>query len=415
MKSLILRGPARRLFTKLHRWSGLAVLVFLALASATGGVLAFRDEIDRRVNPDLRVVAVGDRRVPLQQVIERVEARFPDATVSTVTLQTDPTDPLLVYLTTKVTDATAGAVTEKKVLEFNQAFVDPYTGDILGQINTSHLIFSREYLIPLIIRFHYSLLLEQPGVWLMGGCAIVWLLTNFVGLALSWPTMWGRLRSWIPILSARYKQGSYKINYDLHRALGVALLPAWIVLSFTSIFLNLPGPVTAATAAFSPLTRPAAGRPYRVGAPMITPDEAIQTALRQMPFARPYGFTRDFRNSRYSIRLRMPGDINLAGNGLALVDFAGGPVSASKTMSSSTAGDRFLEWQFPLHSGEAFGLAGRVVIALLALGMVVMSVTGVYVWWRKWSPRRHRRRRTGPATVGVNRSIRRVFAKQERA
>jgi len=36
--------------------------------------------------------------VSLQSVIERAEARFPAASVSTVTLQTDPTDSLLIYL-----------------------------------------------------------------------------------------------------------------------------------------------------------------------------------------------------------------------------------------------------------------------------------------------------------------------------
>src|SRR5580698_9200327 len=49
-KILILSGPARRLLAKLHRWSGLALLMFLALTSATGGILACREAIDLQVN-----------------------------------------------------------------------------------------------------------------------------------------------------------------------------------------------------------------------------------------------------------------------------------------------------------------------------------------------------------------------------
>lgn len=415
MKRLILRGPVRRLFTRLHRWSGLSVLVFLGLASVTGGVLAFRDTIDRQVNPHLRVVTPTDRRVSLQQIIELVEARFSDASVSTVTLQTDPTDAVFVYLRKKITATGTAAPGDGRELEFNQVFVDPYSGRILGQLNTSHLVFSRECLVPLIIRFHYSLLLGRPGVWLMGACAFVWLLTSFAGLALSWPTMWRRLPSWRPMLSMRYKQGSYKVNYDLHRAIGVALLPAWIVLAFTSIFLNLPGLVTSATAAVSPLTRPPPGQPYLLGAPMITPDEAIRTALQRVPSAVAYGFTRDYSNGRYSVRLRMPGDVNPAGNGQAYVDFSDGRVTALKLMSSSTVGDRFLEWQFPLHSGQAFGFAGQILITVLGLGMAVMSGTGVYVWWRKWSPRRRRRARTSSAAVAMNRPVPRAWPGEERS
>ena len=43
MKSLILHGSARRLFNTFHRWSGLTVLVFFALATSHLAVKAVAD------------------------------------------------------------------------------------------------------------------------------------------------------------------------------------------------------------------------------------------------------------------------------------------------------------------------------------------------------------------------------------
>ena len=43
-------------------------------------------------------------------------------------------------------------------------------------------------------------------------------------------------------------------------------------------------------------------------------------------------------------------------------------------------GDRFLAALFPLHSGEAFGTAGKVFISVLGLTPLAFFVTGLVVW-----------------------------------
>ena len=67
MRSLALRGSLRQLLAKLHRWTGLALIAFLLIAGATGTWLAFRHELDRGINPHLRVVEPGSAQVPLER------------------------------------------------------------------------------------------------------------------------------------------------------------------------------------------------------------------------------------------------------------------------------------------------------------------------------------------------------------
>lgn len=389
MRRLALQGSVRRLFTRLHRWSGLTLLVLLHVAGATGGVLTFRDELERVVNPDLHVVAPGGRRVPLQDVIDTVERRYPMARVSTITLRTETSASasLVVYLT-KRRGAPPGD------LPASEAFVNPYTGAVLGARNRRHPVFSRANLVPMLIRLHYSLLLETPGVWLMGGAAIVWLLTSAIGLALAWPMAWRRASSWRPIVTARRRDGPYKLTYDVHRALGVALLPIWIVLAFTSVYLNFPGLVRAATARVATVSAAPTRAAVRLERVVVTPDQAIAAAVAHLPGAKPFGVTRDFVHGWYSVRLMVPGDINPSGNSQVYVDFATGDVVATRLAHTGRAGDRFLFWQFPLHSGEAFGVPGRVAVSLAAIALVVMCGTGLYVWWRGWSARRRRARQS---------------------
>ena len=357
------------------------LLALLFIAAATGSVLPFRDAIERQLNSQLHVVAHGVHRVPLQNVIDAVERRYPYARVSTITLRREREDASLIVYLAKKPGVPSGD------LVVSEVFVDPYTGEILGARNRRHPVFSRENFVPMLIRLHYSLLLETPGVWLMGTAAVIWLLTSVLGLALAWPASPLSVASWRGVVTLRRHGGSYKLTYDLHRALGVALLPVWLVLAFTSVYLNFPGLVRAATVSVSTLTAPPTRLAVSVGPPATTPDHAIRAALARVPGAVPFGITQDFVRGWYSVRLVVPGDVNPTGNSQAYVDFSSGEVVAVRLASTLSAGDRFIFWQFPLHSGEAFGWPGRVAVAMSALALMVMCGTGLYVWWRGWSLR----------------------------
>ena len=65
-----------------------------------------------------------------------------------------------------------------------------------------------------------------------------------------------------------------------------------------------------------------------------------------------------------------------------------GTVGAIKTYGSGGRGDKFLDWQLPLHTGQIFGLPGRILICLSGFVVIALSVTGVVIWWKKRSARR---------------------------
>ncbi len=42
-----------------------------------------------------------------------------------------------------------------------------------------------------------------------------------------------------------------------------------------------------------------------------------------------------------------------------------------------------MQFQFPIHSGQILGLPGRILIAVMGVVIAGLSVTGVYIWWKK--------------------------------
>lgn len=50
---------------------------------------------------------------------------------------------------------------------------------------------------------------------------------------------------------------------------------------------------------------------------------------------------------------------------------------------SGTSVDRFLLWMYQLHSGQAFGLLGRILVCITEAVVAVLAWTGVALWLRK--------------------------------
>ena len=53
-----------------------------------------------------------------------------------------------------------------------------------------------------------------------------------------------------------------------------------------------------------------------------------------------------------------------------------------------TGGDIFIEWLCPLHVGEAFDLAGRIVVCVTGLVSAVLFTIGIIRWLQKRRARR---------------------------
>lgn len=389
MNGLALRGQVRRLFTWLHRWSGLAILIFLTVACLSGSYLAFRSEFDRWLNPGMLIVTEGEFRLPLAAAIAAVERDVPGAQVTSLYLPQRRDAALSIYVRAAGTAATGhGHGSVASPLAVNQVFVDPYTGRLLGGRRTTGNQPSRATLGHVMLRLHYALLASDAGEWVLGVCALVWLLTLPMGAALAWPLKWQLAAGWWRVITVRIGSGAYAVTYDLHRSIGLLTLPLAAMLAFSSVYLNLPGLVKPVVDALSPLT-PVPTRSARAWpSDPVDADRALAAAMAVVPGAEAYSVTRDFTRSWYAVRLRAPGDISTFGNNYVYVDAASGAVSATNLAGASTAGDRFILWQFPLHSGLGFGLTGQTVIALTGLLLTLVNLSGLYVWFVNWRLRR---------------------------
>ncbi|WP_411727605.1 PepSY-associated TM helix domain-containing protein [Methyloglobulus sp.] len=94
--------------------------------------------------------------------------------------------------------------------------------------------------------------------------------------------------------------------------------------------------------------------------------------------------TPDGKSGVYAVGMMQPGGANHKWpRSKAWIDQYNGKVLAVQDPNQFTAGETFLNVMWPLHSGEALGLIGRIVWCVVGFAPLVLYVSGLIRWLHK--------------------------------
>jgi uncharacterized iron-regulated membrane protein len=388
----------RPLLVRLHRWFGLAIAAFLFLAGLTGAVIAWDHELDAWLNPSFYHAQTAGTPLPPLKLAERLEAADPRLQVTYLPLSVEPGSTLIVRVLPRIDPATQAPF----ALDFNEVSLDPVTGAVQGRRLWGKPSLTRLNLIPCLYELHYTLFLpEKAGidlsVWAMGVVGIVWLFDGLIAIVLAFPN----LKSWRKSLAFRVKRGGYALTFDLHRSGGVWLWGLLTIVALTSISMNLAQPVVRPVVSLFSTLSP---DPFRMAAPgpLLAPGEETAARERIVAAASAVGQSEHldappgglfyvpslgYYGVGYFAAGNSHGDAGL-GNPWLVMDARSGKLLGAQIPGRGSAGDVFLQMQFPLHSGRIAGLAGRIAVSFTGVMVAVLSVTGFLIWLKKARARR---------------------------
>ena len=384
---------------RLHRWAGLALAAFLTVAGLTGSVIAFQRELDAALNPHFFTRVTSGPALGFDELVRRVEAQLPGAKVDAIQPPAGFVRSALVRV--DAADARHG-------LAFDEVFVDPATGRVLGKRMWGEWNASRESLVPFLFKLHYTLHLPgQWGAWVMGGIALLWALDCIVALAVTAPRGGGRLDGWRRAASIRRGASRQRRTFDLHRAPGLWLWGLLLLLAISGVALNLKEqvfrPVVSLFSDVAPpvfdVPVPSSDRPPSLGFEAAVRSAEGHAQATGIAGTAAYVLHAPALNA-YGVALAVPGQRDpRAGLGPAwvFVDDRNGSIRSVEVPGRGSAGDVVMQLQYPIHTGLLAGLAGQIVICLAGLIVALLSITGVLVWRLK----RRGRRVLLPVAVGA--------------
>jgi uncharacterized iron-regulated membrane protein len=377
----------KKLIRNIHLWAGLIFGTILVLQGLTGSVLSWRHELDAWLNPGLL------RVVPPPGMTAGEPARVAPTAVDAVMerLVRDPAygRPDTLFLPETHGDVYVAWYRPGKPASkweqgvTRQVMVDPANLAVLGERNWGEAGLSRPLLMPTMFHLHRYLMAGEAGKVVIAVQGVALFLLALTGIYVWWPKLTASA-IWHAITVRQF--GNWpKFSFQLHRAAGFWTAPVLLVLAVTGVNFNMPEWVQPAIKAFSPITaNPKLSNVSPATAPRIGAGDAVAAAQARFPEGRVSRVSIPGKPEQpFEIRVRQPGELR-HGDGATRVsvDAGSGEVLRAIDPLAAKGGDWVLSTMFPLHTGEAFGMLGRVLVCLAGLTPLGFFVTGLVVWIR---------------------------------
>lgn len=379
-KGVRLRNSARawrRVWLRLHLYLGLAVGALLVVVGLTGSALVFMNELDAWLNPDLLTVTAPSENGAVHRSMAEI--------VAAAERVVEANSRILAIMGPHGREGVFSVSFEEPTQIQRRVFVDPYHATVRGaRYFGAHEVVPL-YLIEAIFQLHFTLLSEETGQTVVAIGALLLLVSIMTGLLLWWPLT----RHWRQAFAIRCPTQPVRLTFDLHKTFSLYTCLVLSAVLMSGISMNLSKPFVRVTQWFSPVTRDVPARLVSgpgAGRPPIGPARAYEIATSQYPGGDLYGIFPPSKSTGVYLvsHRRVPGLSRFwSKRWIAIDQYSGAVLDVRAPDTRRTAGETFLAWQWPLHSGQAFGLPGRLAVCVVGLACPVIYATGVLMWWRK--------------------------------
>lgn len=362
------RRTLRNAWLRVHRWLGLVLGAWFVLLGLTGSLLVFYVDLEPWF--DARLAPRPAAQAPsVEGVVQALQAAHPQRQAGW-RIELPQQGQALVTARYLRPAETAGS-----------AFA-PLLVSVDGR--TKQVVASRlwgDTAMTWVYDLHYQLLLGRAGRQAVALAGLGLALSLLSGLWLWWPSA----ARWREALRFKWQASAPRRVYDLHKWAGLVALPLLLVLAVSGSMLGWPQLYEPAVGL---LGRPAAWpRPAtRSAGPRLPIDEVLAKVQARWPQARLRWVDVPGNDpaATYRVRMQLPGEPGARfPASYAWVDASTGAVLAVRTPAQLKGPDLLNRWLHPLHSGEALGLTGRVLVCVAGLLPLALAVTGTLRWQHK--------------------------------
>ncbi|WP_347987702.1 PepSY-associated TM helix domain-containing protein [Methylomonas sp. AM2-LC] len=409
------------------------MVFFLSVAGLSGSLLAFYQEINARLNPEIYHIQIPADKAPLDSFAlrKRAEVLVPDGQINWIPLHRLDGESFIARFQPRMDMAGGTSHTHEipRILALN-----PYTGDEIVRIQEGWWPLTRQNLMDFIYALHWSLALGEPGQWLLGIAAAIWTMDCFVGFYLTLPIrrkvitsgqikvrpkQLGFWQRWSLAWKVKWWSSAHRVNFDLHRAGGLWTWVMLFIFAWSSVAFNLgeqvympvmkfccgmPDPVKNLPVLTQPKPKP--GLAWQTAYSIGQQHMADQTQARGVAIQHESLMYYDEVHGIFYYNVHSDLDVGESlGSTSVIFDGDSGMLLAFIAPTGQNGALTFTNWITNLHMAKVFGFAMQVFVCLMGLVVTILSVTGVYLWLKKRRSERLRQKPRKPsmlATIGKN-------------
>lgn len=354
----------RKAVYKIHKFTGLTLGILMFLLALSGVMITFREELLSEIYPDFRVVP-GEKELHPEAILRSARNYLKEKTISNFYANGDVDEAALILFRDQ-------AKTLPGILTMN-----PYSGAVIGEMP----LWKNAFAVSLF--FHANFFLGKTGEWLVGILGLVLILFVFSGFYV-WLPKKNVLTKFRQTFSKNKKRDAQKLHHQLGLVLAIPLLVSGLTGFLTIFDLSY----------------------YVMGSLRNDPKRP-----EEMSVVRACNFEQDMKalSLLNEFQLRNLISIHLCGKKNALMKVSYGlqnrhPSDGYARLVIDSEKQEILQgfdsdkdpasWNikrlvmYPLHSGEFFGMPGKIIVFLSGIGLMIIFMTGVILTIQRARSRR---------------------------
>lgn len=360
---------------RIHLWLGLASGIVVLIVALTGCIFVFHDEIQDLTRDWRKVTPENNDFIPPSILQEKVKQLFPDADASMVVYQ-NKERPAHVF-------SLIGGVP-------HHIYFNPFSGELMHVQNLEKDFF-------LIIEdLHMHLFLpEQIGKQVVGISTMIFVLMLITGIVLWWPKKKKNVGQNFKI---KWNSRWRRVNYDWHKATGIYVSLLAFLIAVTGLGFSYQWVYEG----LYTLGNLGQEHPEDHNSVEIdNPADAVNADAVDLAFTKTQNLLPD--SGMYFVWEQSPETPIVTGAYPDALNFdhqsnfyfhpQNGALLQERFYSQKSPGMKLQEMNYGLHTGQYFGLTGKIIAFFGSLFVAGLPVSGFLVWWGRKNKKGSRRKK----------------------
>jgi len=345
----------------IHLWLGLFTGIIVIIISITGCMYVFEKEIRDYLQKDYAFVPVSKQpQASLASLLQGFEKIAP-APQKVTSIKINHTS----------LNATVSFTTNKHFIYY----LNPYNGSLVKKTKPDFLV--------TVENIHTSLLLGETGKFIIRWSVVIFVLMLISGLVLWFP---GQVRLIKQAFTIKWKRSFKRVNYDLHNVLGFYASGVLLVSALSGLYFGFKEVrTTVSFLSGSKLTEGKKATPAEQPIIAETIPERYERMYRKATVQYPGADLTTLsirKEGNIRLRLNYPSDWERKRNTF-FYNAENGQLIRSKLYKDFNRADIIEASNYDLHTGQLFGLFGKIVATIVSLIAASLPITGFIIWLKK--------------------------------
>ena len=360
----------KKAWFKIHLYLGLSAGLVLFIIGLSGSILSFQTEILNVVNKNSYVVEVANiQKLSMEELLTSFKKQFPKSKINGITFSKAQNSSVIINVAGE-----EGRAARKGI----NYYINPYTAELLPMIKGQDFF-------KFIENIHRRLAMGKIGQQIVGASTLMLLILMFSGVYIYWKKL---KQSFVKSMTFSFKSKKRPFLASLHSSIGMWVIPIYLVSSITGLYWSYDW--------FNKGLYNIAGveKPVRMKRGMNKNKDKQETSFKEIqqiinPFQHnvvEYENANLRFNSRkgiYTITYLDSDSIHDRARNSIKIDTKNERVLDQKIFSDQPLKEKLLKSNYALHTGDYFGIIGKIVMFIGACCMVLFFVTGVLMYMKR--------------------------------